>query len=95
MIVELSLCAQNESKFEARAKKMRETWGDNTIVWFSRGWQMSVHGHDAEVMESICNLPVQFDNNEKLLYGQFPVNDEYRYRAPLVKAGYKIVWLNE
>lgn len=95
MIVELKSSAPSKRTFEARAQKMRETWGDNTIVWFSRGWIIRVYGKDAEIMEDICNLTLEFDNTQDRLLGQFTINDQYRLTPPLVKAGYKIALLKE
>ena len=95
MIVSINDSRMSNKTFEARANKMREIWGENTVVWWSRGWINRVYGHDAEVMEQYCNLPTDWDNELLQLSGQFTINQEDIYRPKLVKAGYKIVWLSE
>lgn len=95
MTLSINNSRMNELTFEARADKMRKVWGDNTIVWWSRGWTNRVYGHDAEIMEKYCNLPTTWDNELLQLSGQFTINQEDIFRPKLVKEGYKIVWLTE
>lgn len=80
---------------EGRANKMRKTWGENTIVWFTRGFSVMVYGKDAEVMADVCNLSAEYDAELLQSYGNFPTTSEYIYRPKLVKAGYKICVLRD
>lgn len=78
---------------EERARNMRKTYGQNTLVWFLRGHNRAVYGLDAEVMESLFNMTPEFDpsTGRTVIYWNRQRDDMLLPR--LVAKGYKIVCL--
>lgn len=80
---------------EDKAEAMRETWGDNTIVWFARSFHYALYGKDAELTAKIfgINLDYTLQNNEFVAY--LP-KDKYDWRtAQIIAEGYKIAILKD
>lgn len=86
---------QEPRTHEAKAKAMRETWGENTIVWFARPSHYAVYGKDADLTAKIFNISLDFMlyNNEFVAY---LVKSQYDWRtATAIAQGYKIVILQD
>lgn len=80
---------------EAKEERMRKIYGDNTLVWFTRGWTHACYGITAEVMEEICDIRPEFDPGIGRLAYYWNYNNDVIYQARLVKAGYKIIYLQD
>lgn len=94
MAITIQLQSRYAKSEEERARNMRRTYGQNTIVWFLRGHNRAVYGIDAEVMESLFNLTPEFDpsTGKTVIYWNRQRDDTLYPR--LVAKGYKIVCLN-
>ena len=80
---------------EAKAEAMRKTWGENTIVWFTRASHYALYGIDAELTAKIFNISLDFMlyNNEFVAY---LAKSQYDWRtAQAIAQGYKIVILQD
>lgn len=80
---------------EAKAEAMRATWGENTIVWFTRASHYAVYGIDAELTAKIFNISLDYMlyNNEFVAY---LAKSQYDWRtATAIAQGYKIVILQD
>ena len=80
---------------EAKEERMRKIYGDNTLVWFTRGWTHACYGITAEVMEEICDIRLEFDPGIGRLAYYWNYNNDVIFQARLVKAGYKIIFLQD
>lgn len=80
---------------EAKEERMRKVYGDNTLVWFARGWNHACYGYTAEVMEEVCNIRLEFDPGIGRLAYYWNIKNDVIYQARLVKAGYKIIFLQD
>ena len=80
---------------EAKEERMRKVYGDNTLVWFTRGWTHACYGHTAEVMEHLCGIMPEFDPSTGRVVYYWNYNNDVIFQARLVKAGYKIIYLQD
>lgn len=71
-----------------KSKKMREQYGENTIVLFTEGEWYVAFGDCALVIESACGFNV-IQYKDILMY-EFPIRSDYVYFARLVAQGYKL-----
>lgn len=86
---------QGPRRHEAKAEAMRRTWGENTIVWFTRASHYAVYGKDAELTAKLfgINLDYTLYNNEFVAY--LPKNKYDWMTCKAVVQGYKIAILRD
>lgn len=71
-----------------KSKKMREQYGENTIVLFTEGEWYVAFGDSALLIESACGFnAIQYKD---ILMYEFPIRSDYVYFARLVAQGYKL-----
>lgn len=86
---------QEPRTHEDKAEAMREMWGENTIVWFSKKSHYAVYGKDAELTAKIYGklLDNVIINDELVAY--LP-KSQYDWRtATAISQGHKIVILQD
>lgn len=86
---------QEPRRHEAKAEAMREMWGDNTIVWFTRTSHYALYGKDAELTAKLFGLNLDYTlyNNEFVAY--LP-KDKYDWMTiKAIVQGYKIAILRD
>lgn len=82
-------------RHEDKAEAMREMWGENTIVWFTRTSHYALYGKDAELTAKLFGLNLDYTlyNNEFVAY--LP-KDKYDWMTiKAIVQGYKIVILRD
>lgn len=82
-------------RHEAKAEAMRELWGENTIVWFTRTSHYALYGKDAELTAKLFGLNLDYTlyNNEFVAY--LP-KDKYDWMTiKAIVQGYKIAILRD
>ena len=86
---------QEPRTHEDKAEAMREMWGENTIVWFTRTSHYALYEKDAELTAKLFGLNLDYTlyNNEFVAY--LP-KDKYDWMTiKAIVQGYKIAILRD